>query len=244
MIALMMFLFIAGPKVQNRLPSCLFAGNSVPCDPAYIPKLVRKDGVCPIREGYDIPNAGVVCINGFGYVIDVNKPQYVKPKAHKAKIRKHVGKACADPDCTNHSPAMPSGEIFGHTEPTKDDPVTFYEYIQHPQHEQLEESHDKSQDMQFGTYCDWGGCTDTTDSISVTAPGGSKAVKLSDSEYSHLQTLRKAVADEEKRLATKYGAKPSCWDKIPKGSDAYCYDGAGPDHFEYHGQFLLIEKVR
>jgi hypothetical protein len=67
-------------------------------------------------------------------------------------------------------------------------------------------------------------------------------VKLPDSEYSHLQDLRKAVADEEKRLAVKYGAKPSCWDTIPKNSDTYCYDGYGPDHFEYHGQFLLIEK--
>jgi hypothetical protein len=79
-------------------------------------------------------------------------------------------------------------------------------------------------------------------SWTITSADGSKAVMLTDSEYSHLQDLRKAVADEEKRLAVKYGAKPSCWYNITKNSDAYCYDGYDPDHYEYHGQFLLIEK--
>lgn len=71
---------------------------------------------------------------------------------------------------------------------------------------------------------------------------GSKSVLLNFAEYTHLQDLRKAVVDEEKRLAVKYGAKPSCWDDIPKHSDSYCYDGFTPDHYEYDGQFLLIEK--
>jgi hypothetical protein len=57
----------------------------------------------------------------------------------------------------------------------------------------------------YGFYCDAGGCVDT--SWILTLANGSKAVMLNDDEYKHLQDLRKAVADEEKRLAVKYGAE-------------------------------------
>lgn len=70
-----------------------------------------------------------------------------------------------------------------------------------------------------------------------TFPG---VVKLSDSEYSHLQELRKAVVDEEKRLALKYGAEEDCetWDRFG------CIRWGTPrlGTYSYHGQFLIIEK--
>lgn len=63
---------------------------------------------------------------------------------------------------------------------------------------------------------------------------GSKAVKLPDDEYARLQSLRQAVVDEEKRIAVKYGAETRTVDEN--------HLMVVPDHFEYHGQFLLIER--
>lgn len=83
---------------------------------------------------------------------------------------------------------------------------------------------------------------------SIETVYGSKIVKLSDSEYSHLQQLRAAVVEEEKRLAVKYGAKVELgcvWiNTSTSGSGAtFCDQVYSPgDHYEYHGQFLLIEK--
>jgi hypothetical protein len=84
---------------------------------------------------------------------------------------------------------------------------------------------------------------DFPDAVLIVTKDGVTAVKLSDAEYSHLQTLRKAVVDEEKRLAKKYGAVLS----NPASCPPYCatFNGAyvwQPDRYEYHGQFLLIEK--
>jgi len=39
------------------------------------------------------------------------------------------------------------------------------------------------------------------------------------------------------------GNKTFCGGYIPKHSEVYCYDGFIPDRYEYHGQFLLIEKA-
>jgi hypothetical protein len=82
-------------------------------------------------------------------------------------------------------------------------------------------------------------------SESITVRDGSTMVKLPDSEYSHLQDLRKAVEDEEKRLAVKYGAQegvPNCGfnPAVAVACDAVPHPG---DHYEFHGQFLLIEKA-
>jgi hypothetical protein len=78
-------------------------------------------------------------------------------------------------------------------------------------------------------------------SESITVRDGSTMVKLPDSEYSHLQDLRKAVADEEKRLAVKYGAHngiENC------GFDPAEAVSCGADRYEFHGQFLLIQKAK
>ena len=65
-------------------------------------------------------------------------------------------------------------------------------------------------------------------------------VKLSDSEYSHLQELRQQVADEEKRLAVKYGARVGI-----HFTDDFTSGVTGPlDHYEFHQQFLLIDKAK
>jgi hypothetical protein len=96
------------------------------------------------------------------------------------------------------------------------------------------------------------------------SPDGSRVVKLSDAEYTHLQELRKAVVDEEKRIAVKYGADPwSAMDclnmqrgatkegmkelNIYPGLTNKCDPEAYPDrkdHYEYHKQFLIIEKEK
>lgn len=71
------------------------------------------------------------------------------------------------------------------------------------------------------------------------------AVRLGDDEYTHLQSLRKAVVDEEMRLAVKYGAN-MCINggNYPKedGSVRTYWQCPGSDKYEYHGQLLLIEK--
>jgi hypothetical protein len=79
----------------------------------------------------------------------------------------------------------------------------------------------------------------------MKAPDGSKVIQLSDSEYSHLQQLRTAVVEEEKRLAVEYGAD------LGQG----CGSGDGilaclsmpyrpADHYVFHGQFLWIERAK
>lgn len=74
---------------------------------------------------------------------------------------------------------------------------------------------------------------------------GNTTVLLLDSEYKNLQQLRSAVVEEEKRLALKYGAyiaPPYDW-KIPSFSTCDRWDGCPArksDHYEFHGQFLLI----
>ena len=70
-------------------------------------------------------------------------------------------------------------------------------------------------------------------------------VKLSDAEYEHLEALRKSVVDEEKRLAVKYGASmgPSC--RPINGTMSACDAIYMPtDSYEFHGQFLLIDKAK
>jgi hypothetical protein len=62
----------------------------------------------------------------------------------------------------------------------------------------------------------------------------STMVKLSDAEYAHLEDLRQRVADEERRLALKYGAQ----DHPFMGAIYYT------DRYEFHGQFLLIERSK
>jgi hypothetical protein len=74
----------------------------------------------------------------------------------------------------------------------------------------------------------------------------STVVKLADNEYFHLQQLRAAVVEEEKRLAVKYGAKmPSgcAWLGTPTNGATFCDQiySAG-DHYEFRSQFLLIDK--
>jgi len=72
-------------------------------------------------------------------------------------------------------------------------------------------------------------------------------VKLSDEEYANLQKLRQAVVDEEKRLAVKYGAvqevctygSGTLTDAI-RGVNPQCNK---PDHYEFHRNFLLIDKT-
>jgi hypothetical protein len=118
---------------------------------------------------------------------------------------------CPDPNCTNPSPVMSSGEL-------------------------------KSNGL---TYLGKFGDMYVSEPIAVPADDGSKFVKLGLIEYSHLQDLRKAVEDEEERLAVKYGAVLS----NPAPCPPYCatFNGAyvwQPDRYEYHGQFLLIEKAK
>lgn len=75
----------------------------------------------------------------------------------------------------------------------------------------------------------------------ITSDDGAKAVKLTDDEYAHLRALRQAVVDEEKRLAVKYGAqieKNLC----PPDHACFTIYRSALSHYEYHGQFLLIEK--
>jgi hypothetical protein len=209
---------------------CVFANKEIPCNRRFIPKMARTSDICKIKDAPNEPAPGVICIGGVRF--------------EEAKVK----------------PAP------GLTKPMKDEPVTFYEYIQHPQHEQLEGSYadpihppatyrggghvstaisgDNSKDLLGEGFK--ASALASPHSATMFALDGSKAVKLSDSEYSHLQELRKAVADEEKRLAVKYGAEEeSCGDLTVTNlrSPTICDSGWVPaDHYEYHGQFLLIEK--
>lgn len=79
--------------------------------------------------------------------------------------------------------------------------------------------------------------------LAVPTNSGMTGVKLSDDEYTHLQALRQAVADEENRLAVKYGAHIGVKLCHPDHACFTIYPLA-PDHVEYHGQFLLIEKAK
>ena len=82
---------------------------------------------------------------------------------------------------------------------------------------------------------------------------GSMVLALPDDEYAYLQGIRKAVVDEEKRLAVKYGANlydfeyVSCASATGGGwtsthGSLRCSTSHTPDHYEFHGRFLLIEK--
>lgn len=76
-------------------------------------------------------------------------------------------------------------------------------------------------------------------SAQILAKDGTLAVMLSDSEYSHLQQLRASVVEEERRLAVRYGAflrDAKC------AAAPVCISMWDDDHYEFHGQFLLIEK--
>lgn len=78
------------------------------------------------------------------------------------------------------------------------------------------------------------------DAVVVSTASGSM-VKLADSEYKHLRELRAAVDEEEKRVAVKYGAflrDPEC------AAAPGCISMWNDDRYEYHGQFLLIEKQK
>jgi hypothetical protein len=71
----------------------------------------------------------------------------------------------------------------------------------------------------------------------------STVVKLADNEYFHLKSLRTAVVKEEKRLAVKYGANRGlnfnyCSGDMSAMKAAGCFS----DNYEFHGQFLLIER--
>ncbi len=66
------------------------------------------------------------------------------------------------------------------------------------------------------------------------------AVLLPDAEYKHLQDLRQAVADEERRLAVKYGASEESMTLCTDDGERFC--AVVPDRYEFHGQFLLIDK--
>lgn len=109
-------------------------------------------------------------------------------------------------------------------------------------------------DMHHYTY-DGAGFNDATievlnPSASVTVHAkDSTMVKLSDDEYAHLQALRLAVSDEEKRLAVKYGAYVPPTRPVEAYGGMYMtmcdrLDGCRPDTYTFHGQFLLIEKVK
>lgn len=84
----------------------------------------------------------------------------------------------------------------------------------------------------------------------LDAPNGSQVILIFDSEYSHLQQLRVAVVEEEKRLAVKYGAHQFVHHPyippticIPEGCPRPTPDTPA-DRYEFHGQFLLIEKTK
>ncbi|HEV2709163.1 MAG TPA: hypothetical protein VGU67_03020 [Edaphobacter sp.] len=256
MIALMMFLFIAGPNAQQKPVSCIYAGVSIPCDLAYIPKMVRKDGLCPISKGYDMPSPGVVCINGYGYAIDVRKPQSKQSKpVHKISAHKKTKPTYI------YKGLRSGGSVKGSDETELS--------VEHYDGWRLTEA----PSIVMGTST-WGAGDESipsSGSISVTTEGyeaadsitlqyysgpsamistatdGGKAVKLTDAEYANLQALRKAVMDEEKRLAVKYGldlGEPSCLPMQGYPSACSVTGNSHPaDHYEYHGQFLLIDKA-
>ncbi len=75
--------------------------------------------------------------------------------------------------------------------------------------------------------------------------GDTTIVRLPTSEYAHLQALRQAVVDEEKRLAVQYGAYMALT-AVSRHYLIACDRIGGcirySDHYEYHGQCLLIQK--
>lgn len=99
--------------------------------------------------------------------------------------------------------------------------------------------------------CDpWASEISTYSTISLNAVivyggDGSKVIKLSDEEYKHYMSMWQAVEDEEKRLAAKYGADLG-YLNMPCPPNYGCMNNGipnrAPDHFEFHGKFLLIEK--
>ena len=87
-------------------------------------------------------------------------------------------------------------------------------------------------------------------SVDVDSQTG-RVVKLSDEEYAHLQKLRQAVADEEKKIAIAHGVDTE-GDLYPCGkptstilSNMSCVMPVGwnykyPDHWQFRGQWLFI----
>lgn len=96
--------------------------------------------------------------------------------------------------------------------------------------------------------CESGLCTlgspDNTSS-SIVSNDGSKVISLSNKEYNHLQEIRQAVGDEEKRLAAKYGADLDDY-VLRTFPSLSIYPEAihNSDHFEFHGRFLIISKTQ
>jgi hypothetical protein len=87
-------------------------------------------------------------------------------------------------------------------------------------------------------------------SVDVGSQTG-RVVKLSDEEYNRLQKLRQAVVDEEKKIAIAHGVDTE-GDLYPCGkptstilSNMSCVMPVGwnykyPDHWQFRGQWLLI----
>lgn len=83
------------------------------------------------------------------------------------------------------------------------------------------------------------------DAVEVQSKDGTSIVRMKEEEYTHLKALRQAVVDEEKRLAVAYGAREAdpgepcyvstCGSVWPKYQPA--------DLYEFHGQFILIQKM-
>ena len=91
---------------------------------------------------------------------------------------------------------------------------------------------------------------DVSQAVDVDSQTG-RVVKLSDEEYAHLQKLRQAVADEEKKIAIAHGVDTE-GDLYPCGkptstilSNMSCAMPVGwnykyPDRWQFRGQWLLI----
>jgi len=107
--------------------------------------------------------------------------------------------------------------------------------------------------VSIGTVVSVGDVTVSKDfhqSVDVDSQTG-RVVKLSDEEYAHLQKLRQAVADEEKKIAIAHGVDTE-GDLYPCGkptstilSNMSCAMPVGwnykyPDHWQFRGQWLLI----
>jgi hypothetical protein len=65
-------------------------------------------------------------------------------------------------------------------------------------------------------------------------------VRLADEEYANLQKLRQAVVDEEKRLAVKYG----WWRGCTIAEMVEMQHCAPPDYYEFHQQFIVIDRSK
>lgn len=83
--------------------------------------------------------------------------------------------------------------------------------------------------------------------VEVQSKDGMTVVRMQDDDYTHLTAMRQAVVDEEKRLAVVYGAILER--QLIKKASPICtwtceFDQYREvDHYEFHGQFLLIQKT-